>query len=266
VRPSKLSTEVRKHGGGGLFDRICENDAEKPVAQLLPRNIRMRRDELKRTPGAANNRLKALKALFAWAIEEDKAPHDPTIGVKKVQYVTINHHSWTEAEIEQYKARHPLDTKARLALDLLRFTSGRREDAVRLGPQHISAGRLQFRQAKNEHRNPVDIDIPVHPELTRSIEATPSGHLTFLMTSYGRPYTPNGFGNAMRDWCNQANLPHCSAHGLRSATATQLAENQATPHELMAVTGHRSLEEVEGYTRAAEKKKLADAAMAKLRG
>ena len=30
----------------------------------------MRRDELKRTPGAANNRLKALKALFAWACGE----------------------------------------------------------------------------------------------------------------------------------------------------------------------------------------------------
>jgi integrase/recombinase XerD len=34
----------------------------------------------------------------------------------------------------------------------------------------------------------------------------------------------------------------------------------------MAITGHRSLEEVERYTRAAQKKKLADSAMAKLKG
>jgi hypothetical protein len=28
------------------------------------------------------NRLKALRALFRWAVEKDEAPHDPTIGVK----------------------------------------------------------------------------------------------------------------------------------------------------------------------------------------
>jgi integrase/recombinase XerD len=33
----------------------------------------------------------------------------------------------------------------------------------------------------------------------------------------------------------------------------------------MAITGHRSLEEVERYTRAARQVKLADAAMAKIR-
>ena len=70
----------------------------------------------------------------------------------------------------------------------------------------------------------------------------------------------------MRDWCDQANLPHCSAHGLRKATPTQMAEEGATPHALMAITGHRSLEEVERYTRAAQKKKLADSDMAKLKG
>jgi hypothetical protein len=44
-----------------------------------------------------------------------------------------------------------------------------------------------------------------------------------------------------------------------------MAEGGATPRELMAVTGHRSLEEVERYTRAANKRKLADAAMSKLK-
>jgi integrase/recombinase XerD len=194
------------------------------------------------------------------------ALHDPTRDVKKLTYPTNGHHTWTLEEIEQFKARHPLGTKPRLALDLLRFTTGRREDAVRLGRMHVSKGRVQFRQAKNEHRNPVDIDIPIHPELAASIEATPSGHMTFLVTEYGRPYSPAGFGNAMRDWCDQANLRHCSAHGLRKSTPTQMAENGATPHELMAITGHQSLEEVERYTRTAGKKKLADSAMAKLKG
>ena len=63
----------------------------------------------------------------------------------------------------------------------------------------------------------------------------------------------------MRDWCDQANLHHCSAHGLRKACATALAEAGATAHEIASVTGHQSLEEIELYTRDANRKRLADA-------
>jgi len=106
----------------------------------------------------------------------------------------------------------------------------------------------------------------VHTDLAAIIGATPSGHLTLLATEYGRPFTPAGFGNAFKDWCRQANLPHCSAHGLRKAMASRLAERGATAHQIMSVTGHRSLEEVERYTRAARQAKLADSAMEKLKG
>jgi integrase/recombinase XerD len=129
----------------------------------------------------------------------------------------------------------------------------------------VRNGRIKFRQAKNEHRNPIDIDIPLHPELVATIQATRSGHLTFLMTEYGRPFTPPGFGNWFRSRCDEAGLHHCSAHGLRKACATALAEAGASIHEIAAVTGHMSLEEIERYTRAAQKKKLADAAMAKFK-
>jgi hypothetical protein len=44
-----------------------------------------------------------------------------------------------------------------------------------------------------------------------------------------------------------------------------LSEAGATAHEIAAVTGHISLEEIERYTRAARKKKLADSAIAKLK-
>jgi hypothetical protein len=66
-----------------------------------------------------------------------------------------------------------------------------------LGPQHVRNGRIRYRQAKNEHSNPVDIDIPLHPDLPAAIAAAPSEHLTFLVTDVGRP----------------------SAHGLRKATS-----------------------------------------------
>ena len=247
------------------LDQICKSHAEKPVAMMQPRHVRAIRDEIFETPGAANTRLKALRALFQWAVEADQAPHDPTRDVKRIAYVTKGHHSWTLDEIGAFEKRHPIGTKARLAMAILLYTTGRREDAVRLGPQHVRDGRIRYTQAKNEDRNPIEMDIPIHPDLASIIGATPSGHLNFLVTEYGKPFEPSGFGNKFKDWCRQANLPHCSAHGLRKATAARLAECGATPHEIMAITGHQSLEEVERYTRAAVKAKLADSAMAKLK-
>jgi len=77
---------------------------------------------------------------------------------------------------------------------------------------------------------------------------------------------PVGFGNKFRELCNAAGLPQCSAHGLRKATATRLAEAGASSQEIMAITGHKSLKEVERYTHAASKPLLASSAMSKLKG
>jgi hypothetical protein len=39
-----------------------------------------------------------------------------------------------------------------------------------------------------------------------------------------------------------------------------------TTHELMAISGHKTLSEVQRYTNDADRKRLAESAMAKLRG
>ena len=46
----------------------------------------------------------------------------------------------------------------------------------------------------------------------------------FLIAEFGRPFTPAGFGNWLHARCDEAGLNHCSAHGLRKACATALAE------------------------------------------
>jgi integrase len=121
-----------------------------------------------------------------------------------------------------------------------------------------------FTQEKNKRCNPVRLEIPIVPELQRIIDCSPVGELSFLVTKFKRPFTAGGFGNRMRAWCDEAGLPHCSAHGLRKAAAARLAEYGATEHEIMAVTGHKTLKEVTRYTRAARQRVLADSAMKKL--
>jgi integrase/recombinase XerD len=189
------------------LDRICQNNAHKPVALMTRKHVKHFRDDLAQTPSQSQKLLKALRALLRWAYETGQVPDEfknPTADVKAIKYATSGHHAWTPAEVKQFEQRHPIGTKARLAMALVLYTSWRREDAVRLGPQHIvevhnpdgsTEKRVRYRQAKNEHRNPVDMDVPLHPDLAKIIEATPSGHLTFLVTAHGKTFTPAGFGN-----------------------------------------------------------------------
>ena len=102
-------------------------------------------------------------------------------------------------------------------------------------------------------------------ELQRIIEASPTGDLAYLVTDFGKPFSIAGFGNKMRQWCNEAGLPHCSAHGLRKGGATRAAENGATDHQLMTIFGWKSIQEAERYTKAARRKKMAGDAMPLLR-
>ena len=77
--------------------------------------------------------------------------------------------------------------------------------------------------------------------------------ITFLTNQFGRPFTAGYFGQWFREQC-----------GLRKAAARRLAEAGCT-HEIAAITGHASLKEVARYTEAADRKRLAQSAMAKVR-
>jgi integrase len=114
-----------------------------------------------------------------------------------------------------------------------------------------------------QQKTNVKLAIPVHPELQAILEATPSQHLTYLTTHDGSPFSPAGFGNLFRDWCNQAGLPKgLSAHGLRKACCTRLAEAGCSEKQIAAISGHLSMSEVARYTKAADQARLARDAMA----
>ena len=130
-----------------------------------------------------------------------------------------------------------------------------------MGRQHITEGVLSVRQQKTGRT----LWIPVHEKLAAIIAGTPASNLTFLVTNYGKPYSAAGFGNWFRDQCRAAGLHGCSAHGLRKAAARRLTEAGCSANEISAITGHASLREVARYTDAADRRKLAASAMAKVK-
>src|ERR1700737_2934074 len=125
------------------LDEICVKNGEKPISQLHFSHVLKLRDEKAKTPGAARNRMKALRALFIWAINNNLAAHNPTVGVPYLKYKKKAHHTWSIEEVEAFEEKHPIGSKARLAMALLLYTACRREDVVRFGPRQFRNGRVQ---------------------------------------------------------------------------------------------------------------------------
>jgi site-specific recombinase XerD len=86
--------------------------------------------------------------------------------------------------------------------------------------------------------------------------------MAFVMTEYGKPMTPAGFGNWFMECAHKAALPRgCTSHGLKKAACRRLAEAGCTPHQMQAISGHKTLREVERYTAAVSRTNLANSAM-----
>lgn len=254
----------------GIFESICREPIMPnspvlfgafPLDELTSKAVKVLRDRKAELPEAANNRLKALSSMVKWAIGEDHISFNPVRDVPRFRTGSDGHHTWTEEEIAQFAARHPLGTKAHLALALLCYTGQRGSDVCQLGRQHEKGDLLVFTQHKNRNRKPVRLNLPVLPALRRVLDASPVGEEAFLVSEYGRPFTIKGFGNWFRDRCDEAGLGHCSAHGLRKAAAVVAAEAGATPHQLMSIFGWATLEQPERYTKAARQKLLAGQSM-----
>lgn len=250
-----LSNATRKQREN-IFQHVEENAGDKPISNITQTSILNGREKRAETPHAANNFLKAMRGLFGWAAGDGKLVKvNPTLGVKllKGRNDDIGFHTWTEAEVSRFEAFWPVGTRQRLALDILLFTGLRRGDAVRLGRQHIHEGYITIRTEKTGEV----IVLPLLSALAKSIDATDTGDLAFLVTLRGQPFVKESFGNWFRKACSDAGCPG-SAHGLRKAGAVRAAENGATERQMNAIFGWSSPKMAAHYTRAASQKRLAE--------
>ncbi len=245
----------------GIIEGFRKVHGDKRVAKLDREHVRIIVGAKAKTPSAANNLLRMIRMLMQHAIDMGMRRDDPTIGIRKFKSSPQGFKTWQEDHIEQFIKFHPPGTRAHLALMLLLNTGQRRSDVVRMGWQHIRNGVLTIRQQKTGAK----VQIPVLPELRIALDREGKRNMTFIMTAHCKPFSPAGFTNWFHVCVKDAGLPFgLSPHGLRKAICRRLAENGATPHEIMSITGHKTLKEVTRYTEAANREKLAKGAMATL--
>lgn len=200
-----------------------------------------------RSPWVALDELKALRALFRWAVKRRLLPRDPSAGVTLRRPKTVGFETMGAAEIARFQARWAKGTRERLIFDLAILTGAARVDLRLLSAANLRGRVLAYRRSKTG----VEAFVPVTRELRAVIDAAPAIP-AFILTAHGRPFSAAGLGNAFAEAARAAGVS-ARLHGLRKAFCVYWAEQGKSTHEIAAMAGHISLAEVERYTKAADR-------------
>jgi integrase len=239
---------------------ILERDGHRLVRDLPSDKARKIIQEIGiDRPAMANLTLAVLARMFSFAVTIGRRRDNPFTRMPKYKIGT--RHTWTDEQLSVYEKRWPLGTRQRLAYDVLLYSAQRVGDAVRMQRSDIQEGGIAVVQQKTCTK----VFIPLHPALARSIKAGPSKGFYLIGDKNGRPITRRTLTDLISAAAKAAGLPsECVAHGLRKAALRRLAEHGATSKEMQAVSGHKSLTEIERYTQQADQQRLARAAIGTL--
>lgn len=210
--------------------------------------------------GAANNFTNAVGALFAWAVKRGWREYSPCMRIeplKRTPYPT-----WRLEEIELALEHLPQELCRAVILAL--YTGQRRSDIVRMTWADYDGKHIRVKQEKTG----TPLMLPCHPYLKQCLDGWKAETVvtpTILHNSRGTQWRADGISNAMLAALRRVpGFPvGRNMHGIRKAAATMLAEAGCSAHEIMSVTGHKSLKEIERYTVAARQPQLAAAAVIK---
>lgn len=210
-------------------------------------------------PGMANLTRAVMRRLFQFALKTKRRKDNPMIGVEA--FKVGEHHTWTDAELKQFEDKWRLGTRQRLAYALLLYTGQRVGDVAKMRRADVADGLIHVVQEKTG----AELWVPIHPELQRAMKACPAKGLALVGDANGRPLKRPALSALMRAAIKDAGLPsRCVSHGLRKAAMRRLAEAESTANQIASISGHKTLKEVERYTKAADQKKMARQAIGKL--
>lgn len=250
---AKSSQSMRR----AILESFRKDHGDKRVALMTQTALQIILN--KKKPGAQLNFRKAMRGFIDHCLAMNFMKVDPLAGVKLVEYKSDGWHTWTTEECQQFEAFYKFGTRERLAYELLLQASQSRCDVVRMGRQHVRNGMISL----NRQKTGVQFNVTVTPTLQQAIDAMPaSDNLTFLLTSQGNPFkSAASFGNWFKDACRDAKMPDCcTSHGLRKAAATYFAEQGATEYQMVAWFGWSDIRQALVYTRAANRKRMAESA------
>jgi integrase len=244
-----------------ILERFAKAHGHRKLAEMRRKHVETILSGMSETPAAANNLLIRIRIIIKYAISHELLNVDPTKGIPF--YRTGTHHTWTDAELLQFEQHWPIGSRPRTAYALALFTGQRLSDVAKMTwhDYDAKADTITVKQQKTGK----ELTLPVHGHLRAALAAWPQHHVVIMAAKDGRGTSVHGLGNTMAEAIERAGLPkRCVFHGLRKAAARRLAEAGCTVHQIMAITGHVTLEEVQRYTAAASQAPMAKEAISML--
>jgi hypothetical protein len=116
-----------------ILEAFRAKHGDKPIALLEKKHIENILAEKSGKPAAQRNLLRVLRILLAFCVKEGLRKDNPALGIELKAPPTNGYHSWTEEDLSQYEQRHPVGSRARLALDVVVVygTTARRHSGAR---------------------------------------------------------------------------------------------------------------------------------------
>lgn len=226
---------------------------------LRPSHIVALMDGMKKTPGAANNFLGAIRAWQTWALLRDHIEINLTKGVKP--YPRDNGHKpWTSGQQEAAKTK--LKGMIRRGVIFYMYTGMRGSDAVRMGWADIDEGGFSYTAQKTGR----EVFCPIVPELEQEMVHWERADGPFLHheagRAKGRPYSRKRFSIHFRDAVKDIpELAGVTLHGLRCTAVVRLRRAGLSVAQIEDIVG-LSLSMVARYSRFADRKASGKAALA----
>lgn len=253
----KRLAESTRTGYAAHLDLLERSFAADPITDIDVAWLYEVRDAMGDTPRSADLMLALLSVLLNFAIARGFRQDNPARHVKKLGGGK-SYEPWPEVAIERFRAE--ANPRMVWALELAIHTGQRRGDVLAMRWNHIADGMIAVAQQKTGTR----LEIPIHPKLADVLEEIPRVGMTIVHRKDGQPYNGNAFGQAFKREQRRLGLQGLQFHGLRHTAAARLAEAGASDREIMSILGHRTASMVTRYTRAAEQKRLARAAIGKV--
>lgn len=221
------------------------------------------RDAWADRPGAADNLIKTVRAVYRFAQKRDLVQANPAAGIEAINISKGGAKPWTLADLKAFRDRHPKGSMARLWLTLHCFTGCRIGDARTLGrANEVQRGGQTYLEWQPAKKGSAFVSIPMLPALHEATRAVTVIGPTYILNEKGQPFaSTEALRVRVQRWIAEAGLVDRSSHGIRKALGDFLAENGATQHQIMAVMAHTQAKTSEVYTRGVNRRQLASSAM-----
>lgn len=199
-------------------------------------------------PGAGNSFRAAMVGYWRWANRMGYARVPITLPRARTKEIP----AWKREALEPYLESANASPIA-LAMALAFYTAQRLSDILAIRWTDISEEGLSIRQQKTKE----ELLIPIHPKLQGILDGLVRCG-PYIVQHSGKRYAIGSFRVLYRKAVPKSLPPF---HGIRKASCIAMAEGGATTHQIMSVSGHKTLQMVSLYTKGVNKHALAKEAI-----